>query len=361
MQGDDREPDRGMGRKRQALKFSLSARLTPLISSGGSARTVSNQIILILPFLLILIAGFGSAGLAMADGDSLPGTMQHTRFISYTPRGFSVVGGRAVAASESGIRADLKLLRQFFDGLITYAATNGVEDVPAIAHEMNYRSVVMGIWDPASETEIQNVIRAARRYPSLVSAVIVGNEGLYTKRYQPADVLKTMQRLKKECPRLAAATSEPFFLYFQADYADFFKVHDLLMPNVHPIFEPWFSPAEPIIGVNMVLNVVGLFRAAYRLPLLIKETGMPSGPAAGSGFTPEGQGLFWSELFSRFPVSAEVGVACFEAFDAPWKSAATRNAFPGDHAEEAFWGFFTAGGEAKQVIRALPELDETRR
>jgi len=355
MQGDDREPDRGMGRKRQALKFSLSARLTPLISSGGSARTVSNQIILILPFLLILIAGFGSAGLAMADGDSLPGTMQHTRFISYTPRGFSVVGGRAVAASESGIRADLKLLRQFFDGLITYAATNGVEDVPAIAHEMNYRSVVMGIWDPASETEIQNVIRAARRYPSLVSAVIVGNEGLYTKRYQPADVLKTMQRLKKECPRLAAATSEPFFLYFQADYADFFKVHDLLMPNVHPIFEKWFTANNPGQGVDMVIEMAEKFKTTYNKPLLIKETGLPSG-LKEKGFTMERQRLFWSEILKRFPFSPSQSLACFEAFDAPWKPAEMAATLPGDHSSEAFWGFFSKDGKGKQVLDALPRL-----
>lgn len=318
-----------------------------------------HQIIVILSLLVSL---FGTARIGLTADGPLPGTMLHTRFISYTPRSFSIVGGKAVAASESGIRADLKLLRQYFNGVITYAATNGVEDVPAIAHELNYRSVVMGIWDPSSETEFQNVIRAARSYPSLVSAVIVGNEGLYTKRYQPGDVLKAMQRLKRECPSLAVTTSEPFFLYFKEEYVAFFSAFDLLMPNVHPIFEAWFKPEEPSFGVNMVLDLVGRFRASYPLPLLIKETGVPSGPATKlSGFTPERQARFWSELFSRFPVSSDLALACFEAFDAPWKPATIGNEFPGDHAPEAFWGFFTTRGESKPVVNVLPKLIETER
>jgi exo-beta-1,3-glucanase (GH17 family) len=333
----------------------------PGLSCGGIspdrfAGEMMRHFIVILTFLFFLL---GPAGALLADGGPLPGPLQQTRFISYTPRSFSIVDGRTVAAIEKGIRADLKLLRQYFNGLITYSATDGVESVPAVAREMDYRSVIMGIWDPASETEIRNVIRAARRYPALVSAVIVGNEGLYAKRYTMGDVRRTMQRLKKECPSLAVTTSEPFFLYFKKDYTDFFSAHDLLMPNIHPIFESWFRPDDPIPGVNMVLNLVGQFREAYRRPLLIKETGLPSGPAARkSGFSPESQALFWRELLVRFPASAEVALACFEAFDAPWKPATIGDEFPGDHREEAFWGFFTAGGEGKPVIKVLPELVE---
>jgi exo-beta-1,3-glucanase (GH17 family) len=360
MTGDARWFGRGMTTNRPACDHCLSKQI--ICSFYLTCRFAGKAMHQIIVHLSVLLSLFGATGIALADGGPLPGAMQHTRFISYTPRSFSIANGKVVAASENGIRADLKLLRQFFNGLITYASTNGVEAVPAVAHEMNYRSVIMGIWDPSSETEIQNVIRAARRYPSMVSAVIVGNEGLYSKRYQLLDVQKTMQRLKKECPLLAVTTSEPFFLYFKKDYTDFFNAHDLLMPNVHPIFEPWFRPGEPSFGVNMVLNVVGQFREAYRRPLLIKETGVPSGPATDqSGFTPERQAQFWSELFSRFPASSEVALAGFEAFDAPWKPATIGPEFPGDHAEEAFWGFFETEGTAKPVVRILPKLVEADR
>ncbi len=107
----------------------------------------------------------------------------------------------------------------------------------------------------------------------------------------------------------------------------------------------------------MVLNVAEQFKTAYRLPLLIKETGLPSGPLDPSGFSPERQALFWSELFSRFPSSSSLSFAGFEAFDAPWKPAAMAAEYPGNHAGEAFWGFFTATGATKPVIDALPRLN----
>lgn len=316
----------------------------------------------IIVVLTVLLSWLGPERIVLAGDNPLPALFQQTRFISYTPRSFSVAGERVVAATESGIRADLKLLRPYFNGLITYSSINGVEAVPAIAHELGYRAVVMGIWDPRSEVEIQNVMQAARRYPSLVAAVVVGNEGLYTRRYRAEDVRQTVQRIKREFPALAATTSEPFFLYFKKEYAGFFSSLDLLMPNIHPIFEPWFKPGDPVAGVNMVLNLVGQFQGTYRLGLLIKETGVPSGPATGQdGYTPDRQAWFWSDLIARFPAAPDLALACFEAFDAPWKPATIGNEFPGDHATEAFWGFFTIRGESKPVVKALPELVETLR
>ncbi len=192
----------------------------------------------LITIMAIIASWLGALETFGAGGAPLPGSMQHTRFIAYTPRNFSIVDGKPMAVSAAGIRADLKLIRPYFNGLITYASNNGLETVPGIARELGYRAVVMGIWDPLSEVEIQNVIQAAKHYPTLVAAVIIGNEGIYTKRYQAGDVQKAGQRLKRECPALAVTTSEPFFLYFKKEYADYFNGHDLLMPNVHPVFEP---------------------------------------------------------------------------------------------------------------------------
>lgn len=298
----------------------------------------------------------GFAGIALSDNSTaLPDAIQHTRFITYTPRSFSIVAGKVVAASETGIRADLKLLRPWFNGLITYAANNGGEAVPEAAHDLGYRAVIMGIWDPRSETEIKNVIAAAKQYPTMIAAVVVGNEGIYTRRYLRGDIERAIQRIKQECPDLPTTTSEPFFLYFEKEYADLFSTHDLLMPIIHPVFEKWFNPSTPEKGVEMVIQVADKFRKAYDRPLLIKETGLPSGQE-GHGFTAQRQAQFWSEISKRFPTSASQALACFEAFDAPWKPMEMAATFPGDHANEAFWGFFTAAGTPKPAINALPRL-----
>lgn len=297
--------------------------------------------------------------LALANSLPLPDAIQSSRFVAYTPRSFAITAGKVVAASKSGITNDLKLLRPFFDGLITYSSANGIEAVPMIANSLGFHSIIMGIWDPTSETEIQNVLLAVKKYPTLISAVIVGNEGIYSKRYLPHDVQKTIQRLREEYPSLPTTTSEPFSLYFQDDLAIFFSSHDLLMPNVHPVFEKWFSPTTPAKGVEMVIDVAARLAERYQKPTLIKETGMPSGEES-HGFSLKQQTLFWAGLFKKFPFSKTSSFACFEAFDALWKPAEMATMLPGDHGNEAFWGFFTASGTGKPALGSIPKLIETR-
>ena len=307
-------------------------------------------------FLVLIIITFWLAPAQNTQAGPLPDLIQQTRFIAYTPRSFSIAGGKVTAATEAAIRKDLTLLRPSFNGLITYSATSGLEAIPKIAHELAYRAVILGIWDPLSEIEINNVIHAAKKYPALIAAVIIGNEGLYTKRYLPQDIQKAGQRIKKECPHLAITTSEPFSLYFEKEYNQFFNSHDLLMPNVHPVFEKWFTAVTPTTqGVDMVIQIAEKLKTTYHKPLLIKETGLPSGPQE-QGFSLQRQTLFWSELLKRFPFSPNQSLACFEAFDAPWKPQEMAATLPGNHASEAFWGFFTNDGKGKQVVDSLPKL-----
>ena len=313
-------------------------------------------------FLVLLSLWTGPVPSALADSPPLPDLLRETRFIAYTPRSFAVAGGKIRAATEAGIREDLTLLRPHFNGLITYSATSGLEAVPRIARELAFHTIILGIWDPSSEAEIRNVIEAVKQYPSLIGAVIIGNEGLYTKRYLTQDVQKARQRLKQEYPHLAVTTSEPFFLYFEKEYFQFFNEHDLLMPVVHPVFEPWFSAGNPAQGVNMVMEIARKFTTSYSKPLLIKETGLPgyaddTGPG-NKGFSQEQQALFWSDLLKRFPFTPSQSLACFEAFDTPWKPEEMAAAHPGDHSSEAFWGFFTRHGKKKQVVDILPRLQD---
>ena len=64
--------------------------------------------------------------------------MEQGRFISYTPTGTQLVNGKPTRTEPDTIRADLKVLRPRFDGLITYNATNGAEAIPAIAQELGW-------------------------------------------------------------------------------------------------------------------------------------------------------------------------------------------------------------------------------
>jgi len=292
----------------------------------------------------------------------LPAPLQQARFIAYTPRGFSVTNGIPIPATRDSIATDLALLRPHFDGLITYASTNGLERIPEVAASLGYRAVILGIWDPGATDEIDHAIRAATKFPNLVAAILVGNEGIYAKRYGQEEVRQAMARIRREVPGVPLATSEPFFLYLNEGHVKFFASHDLLMPIIHPMFEKWFHPDRPEEGVTMTLGVLDHLRRLYRNPILVKETGQPSGLSL-NGFAPTTQARFWTELRKRFPSSPSLAFACFEAFDAPWKPAEQSAAqqtitadFRGDHGNEAHWGFFTADGQAKPVVDTLPPL-----
>jgi exo-beta-1,3-glucanase (GH17 family) len=290
---------------------------------------------------------------AGAGAPNMGAVLKNARFISYTPRSFSVINGQTQPASLDGITEDLRLLRHSFDSLITYSCSSGLEHVPAIADKLGYLAVIVGIWDPKSEIEIQNAIRLAKKYPKLIFAISIGNEGIYAKHYTPADVEKTMLFLRNEIPSISLTTSEPFFLYLKPEYFDFFNKMDILLPNIHPIFETWFIPSDAKNGAAFVLNVASKLQSQYTQPLIVKETGLPSEPAS-MGFTQAHQSAFWSEILKQSVASETRAISCFEAFDAPWKPVVTKGYFPGsDHIQEAHWGFFTVDGKSKMVVNEI--------
>ncbi len=54
--------------------------------------------------LLLLVVTFWPGSAQTSHATALPDLLQHTRFIAYTPRSFSITGGKIRAATEAGIR-----------------------------------------------------------------------------------------------------------------------------------------------------------------------------------------------------------------------------------------------------------------
>jgi len=273
------------------------------------------------------------------------------RFVAYTPTDLSIVSGRVHAASRERIRKDLTLLRKDFQGLITYSCADGLEEVPDIANALGYRAVILGIWDPLSKREIDNVKRLVNAYPQLILGVSVGNETLLAKRQQWPVLRSSIQHLRAALPGVAITTSEPFYYYLNDDPPGFLAVQDFLLPGVHPLFQPWFDRATTAQAVDFVVRVAGLLSAKTDKPVLIKETGLPSGPP-GSRFTPAAQAEFWVSLLQRLPPAPGLGFAYFEAFDHDWKEENARHEF-GSHPEEGYWGLYTADGKPKEAVKEL--------
>jgi exo-beta-1,3-glucanase (GH17 family) len=293
----------------------------------------------------------GSAEPAMAN---LRATMATGRFITYQPTSLQVVNGHPTHADPSSIRADLKVLRPRFDALITYGAVDGAEAIPAIAASLGYRAVIIGVWNPFDQHEMDAAIAAAKSHPALVAGLSLGNEMVYTKRRSFAEAAAVMAAVRRQIPRTPISATEPFHLFYEPAASAMLAQMDFLLANVHPIFQPWFRDAPDGNAAQFVVNVVSKLTESYCGPIVVKEVGVPTAPES-AGLTSTRQAAFFRELQRQFPSSATRAFSYFSAFDAPWR-VQDAQAAPGVHPEEAHWGLYDESRRPKPVIQQIPPL-----
>jgi exo-beta-1,3-glucanase (GH17 family) len=284
--------------------------------------------------------------------------LAHGRFVAYQPTSLTVVNGQVTPAQAPGIRADLAVLRHSFDGLITYDAIHGNEALPAIAAALQFHALIIGVWDPLDETQIAAATEAARRFPGLVTGISLGNELLFSRRMEAAQLAVRLARLRQRLPATPLSTTEPFHIYEDGAASALLAELDFLLVNVHPVFQPWFPGADDATAAQFVVNVLSELAPLSCGPILVKETGVPTAPAS-AGFSSARQASFYRELRRRLPPSAERAFAYFAAFDAPWRAfdaIAGPHATAGLHPEEAHWGLYDAARRPKLAARELPAL-----
>ena len=301
----------------------------------------------------------------------------HGRFIAYEPTSLHVINGAATNADPGSIRTDLQVLRPRFDSLITYDSIHGAEAIPGIAASLGYRAVIIGIWNPFNPAELSAALTAAKNNPKMVVGLSLGNEMLFFHRHSSAELVGLLDTLHAQAPQLALSTTEPFQMFEVPEAAPFLHRLDFLLPNIHPVFQPWFHSAPESNAVQFVVNVVSDLAGYYCGPILVKETGIPTAPEA-QGFTEKKQATFYEELRKRFgesptahgstsaagsvaaaakAPSAARAFAYFSAFDAPWR---LQDGGPGPGQrpaeEEAHWGLYDEKRRPKPVVASIPLL-----
>jgi len=282
--------------------------------------------------------------------------MAQGRFIAYQPTSLKVFDGRATDADAASIRADLTQLRARFDGLITYGAIHGAQQIPPLAAALKFRALIIGVWDPTDEMQLAAALEAAARFPHLVVGLSLGNEMLFAHRSDPGALLGLIKRVRKRAPAVPLSTTEPFHIYDQRAAAALLDQLDFLLLNVHPVFQPWFRDASDQNAAQFVVNVLAKLAPQACGPLLVKETGVPTAPAS-AGFSEDRQAGFYRELRRLLPPSRTRAFAYFAAFDAPWREYdATGVPGPAAHPEEAHWGLYDAERRPKAAALQLPTL-----
>lgn len=278
--------------------------------------------------------------------------LEQSLFFAYTPSGFHFVQDRPVYAKPESIAQDLRLLRRYGNGLILYSTDKSTEHILAVAHELKFTALILGVWDITAKGEIDQVVELARRYPNLVRAIAVGNEGIFWKRYNKTQLAQALNIIRASLPNIALTTSEPFVSYLGEPAAIDCSNQDFLLPTIHPVFESWFKPSGITQSVEFVDNIVTRLIQLCHKNVLVKETGVPSGPGPQS-YSELQQFLFWQKLLDKMKTKPNVSVALFEAFDAPWKVVEIQKQSGKYDERERYWGWFTHTRKAKTVVNLL--------
>lgn len=278
--------------------------------------------------------------------------LRQSLFFAYTPSEFHFEQDHPVFANRKSIAQDLRLLRRYSDGLILYSTDKSTEHILEIAHELKFKAVILGVWAITDNNEINRAIELAQRYPKLVRAIAIGNEGLFWKRYNTTELAQATKIIRTALPNIALTTTEPFSSYLGVPATLDCGNQDFLLPTIHPVFENWFTPSGITQSVEFVDNIVTRLTKLCHKDVLVKETGIPSGPANQS-YSEQQQRMFWQQLLDQMKTRPGVAVALFEAFDAPWKVTEMKKQSGKNDERERYWGWFNHKRDPKAVVGLL--------
>jgi len=250
--------------------------------------------------------------------------------IAYFPRNYTPVDPNALLSRDQ-VLDDLRLLRSVgFRSLVTYAANGQFGSIPELARQEGFDgTVIMGIWDPASEEEMRNALTQA----AFVDGYCVGNEGLGL-RYEPEELAPRMIELRRSTGR-PVTTSERIEKYLSGAYRGWLlKNSDWLFPIAHPF---WHFVDDPKEAAHWVLSHYDRL-VADGTEVVFKEVGVPTGGKPGYGEE-------FQLAFFQLVEPADIPFFYFEAFDQPWKL--TDEYRP---EAEANWGLHHADGSPKVSV-----------
>jgi len=275
------------------------------------------------------------------------------RYVAYSPSEYRP----GVSPNTTSLAADLSLLAPYFDGLVLYSTRELTGSVCQIAHQRGF-AVILGIWDPMDEEELDRAAQYVVEYGDSVQGICVGNEGLRFDRYS-LDQLEAALRTLRSKVSVPLTTSEPIVQYASPGLRSL--PVDFHSPNIHLKTDIDEEVQQLDSEVAWVFDrALSLVEETGR-PVLIKETGVPSGPQPE--YSPAAQTQFWRLMLEREDEMRSQGIhfAVFEAFDQPWKSDPSlllgiRQVASEPIRTEPHWGLFQSNREPKPVLRVVDTL-----
>lgn len=253
------------------------------------------------------------------------------RSLSFAPFNPSDKPDSGSLTTEKQIRADLKVIAPYTHAIRTYASTGGLELVPPIAADFGLK-VTVGAWvdkhQDRNEQELKNAVELAKQNKN-VNAVVVGNETILRDEIKVDDLIKLIQRVKREV-KVPVTTGEIWNVWLE--HPELVSAVDFIAAHILPYWEG--VPEQQ--AVEQAIQIYGRLRQAYPgKRIVIAEFGWPS---AGYNLKQANPGpIVQAQIIRDFISRAEslgIDYNIVEAFDQPWKS------FEGSVGP--YWGMFDA-------------------
>jgi exo-beta-1,3-glucanase (GH17 family) len=254
----------------------------------------------------------------MPQAPLAPGEKLHC--VSYAPfRGTQDPFGPDVPIDPRQIDEDMAQLRQITDCVRTYSTDHGLDQIPEIARRHGMK-VMQGLWlsslPDLTRKQIDTGIALAKRYPDVITAVIVGNEVLLRGEMPAPDLARTIREVKAQVPMpVTYADVWEFWLRHRevAAAVDFITIHIL------PYWEDFPIPARD--AAQHVEAIRGRIVEAFPgREIFLGEFGWPSAGRMREGAlpSPANQARTAQDVLA-LGKRANFQVNLIEAYDQPWK------------------------------------------
>lgn len=239
--------------------------------------------------------------------------------------------------TEQQIRDRLKIIQPYAEWIRIFSCTCGHEQIPGIAHEMGFKTLV-GAWLDAdrenNEKEIQGLIDLASK--GFVDLAAVGNEVIYRGDLPEDELIGYLTHVKEQIPHLPVGYVDSYYIF--RDHPNVTAACDLVLANCYPYWESCALDQSIAYMREMYQTAI---RAANGKQVIISETGWPSGGGQRGEAVPslENMAHYFVNTFQWASEDA-VDIFYFTSFDEQWK--AQQEGDCGAH-----WGLWDSAGHFK--------------
>ena len=267
--------------------------------------------------------------------------------VSFSP--VSPNGSASAPVTKSQIENDLAAIAPYTQHIRTYSATNGLEQVPALASKFGLR-VTQGVWindwEEQNEREIESAIALAKHYRN-IDSIVVGNETIYRGQALAAlagknfdsnaeveDLIAKIERVKRSTS-VPVTTAEVYNVWLE--HPELVSAVDYLAVHILPYWEGIPGSA----AVDHAMHAYEKLRQTYPgKRIVIAEFGWPSAGLNRKDAVPSP--LIQAEVIRDFIARADamgIDYSIIEAFDQPWKT--------NEGSVGPYWGVFDAARHPK--------------